>query len=45
MHLQRTINTRSCKSGTGGGGLVFAAPSTILLLHRVAESTIWTIKK
>ena len=32
MHLQRTINTRSCKSGVGGGGasgngLVFAALS------------------
>ena len=31
MHLQRTINTRSCKSGARGGGsgngLVFAAPS------------------
>ena len=34
MHLQRTINTRSCKSGVRGGGggasgngLVFAAPS------------------
>ena len=28
MHLQRTINTRSCKSGGGASGnrLVFAAP-------------------
>ena len=30
MHLQRTINTRSCESGVRGAsgiGLVFAAPS------------------
>ena len=33
MHLQRTVNTRPCKSGASGGGgvsgkwLVFAAPS------------------
>ena len=58
MHLQRTIKTRSCKSGAGGGGFGewvggcgsveeknIRGYATILLLHRVAESTIWTMKK
>ena len=59
MHLQRTINTRSCKSGAGGGGggvgkwvgvcgsveKNIREYATILLLHRVAEATIWTMKK
>ena len=56
MHLQRTINTRSCKSGAGGFGewvgvcgsveeKNIRGYATILLLHRVAEATIWTMKK